>query len=89
MPVFEAARLNNFELLALNADSEDLGVVEMSGLAGLPNTTLAKYIPDRRVFADFTQHDRFPGVHRVCGRTLVQVTQRNGNIEANYLVDND
>ena len=25
VPVFEAARLNNFELLALNADSEDLG----------------------------------------------------------------
>ena len=34
--------------LALNADSEDLGVVEMSGLAGLPNATLAKYIPDRQ-----------------------------------------
>merc|ERR1719174_2832757 len=54
VPVFEAAKQNNFELLALNADSEDLGVVEMSGLAGLPNTTLAKYIPDRRVFADTT-----------------------------------
>ena len=59
VPVFEAARLNNFELLALNADSEDLGVVEMSGLAGLPNTTLAKYIPDRRVFADFTNTTAF------------------------------
>ena len=59
VPVFEAARLNNFELLALNADSEDLGVVEMGGLAGLPNTTLAKYIPDRRVFADFTNTTAF------------------------------
>ena len=59
VPVFEAARLNNFELLALNADSEDLGVVEMSGLAGLPNATLAKYIPDRRVFADFTNTTAF------------------------------
>merc|ERR1719174_1122630 len=58
-PVFEAAKQNNFELLALNADSEDLGVVEMSGLAGLPNTTLAKYIPDRRVFADFTNTTAF------------------------------
>ena len=59
VPVFEAAKQNNFELLALNADSEDLGVVEMSGLAGLPNTTLAKYIPDRRVFADFTNTTAF------------------------------
>ncbi|CAH0364616.1 unnamed protein product [Pelagomonas calceolata] len=59
VPVFEAARLNNFELLALNADSEDLGVVEMGGLAGLPNATLAKYIPDRRVFADFTNTTAF------------------------------
>ena len=58
VPVFEA-ETEQFELLALNADSEDPGVVEMSGLASLPNTTLAKYIPDRRVFADFTNTTAF------------------------------
>ena len=58
-PVFEAAKKYNFELLALNADSEDLGTVEMDGLAGLPKERLAYYIPDRGLFRDFTNTTAF------------------------------
>jgi hypothetical protein len=58
-PVFEAARDGGFELLALNADGEDLGVVEASGLAGLEPRALAKYVPDRAAFASFSNTTAF------------------------------
>ena len=58
-PVFETARKGGFDLLALNADSEDLGVVETSGLKGLSQETLERYVPSRRVFADFTNTTAF------------------------------
>lgn len=46
-PIFTVARENKIPLIALNADSEDLALVERNGLPGLSQSTLSSYIPDR------------------------------------------
>lgn len=46
LPVFETCRELNIPLLALNVDSEDLGLVELGGFPNLPKDKLRKYISD-------------------------------------------
>ena len=59
VPVFEAAKKNNFKLLALNADSEDLALVEVGGLKNLPKETLKSYVPSGPMFRDFANTTAF------------------------------
>ena len=58
-PVFEAAKAADVRLLALNADSEDLALVEAGGLKALPKATLATYVPSGPVFRDFANTTAF------------------------------
>jgi hypothetical protein len=53
LPVFETCRELNIPLVALNVDSEDLGLVELGGLPNLPRDKLKKYISDPAGFASF------------------------------------
>lgn len=53
LPVFETCRELNIPLLALNVDSEDLGLVELGGFPNLPKDKLRKYISDPAGFAQF------------------------------------
>lgn len=56
LPIFQACRERNIPLIALNVDSEDLGVVEANGLPGLSRDRLARYIPDPNGFAQFARN---------------------------------
>lgn len=53
LPVFEICRELNIPLIALNVDSEDLGLVESGGFPNLPRDKLQKYISDPAGFASF------------------------------------
>lgn len=48
-PLFQLAQERRIPLVALNVDSEDLALVERSGLPGLPQDRLQLYIPDAYV----------------------------------------
>ncbi|GMH60302.1 hypothetical protein TL16_g03021, partial [Triparma laevis f. inornata] len=52
-PVFLAAKQSNMRLLALNANSEDLALVEKGGLEALPHETMKQYVPSPLQFANF------------------------------------
>lgn len=56
LPIFQTCRERNIPLIALNVDSEDLGVVEANGLPGLSRDRLAKYVPDPNGFAQFARN---------------------------------
>ena len=53
LPVFETCRELNIPLIALNVDSEDLGLVESGGFPNLPRDKIQKYISDPAGFASF------------------------------------
>ena len=53
LPVFETCRELKIPLVALNVDSEDLGLVESGGFPNLPRERLQKYISDPAGFALF------------------------------------
>eukprot|EP00804_Cyclotella_cryptica_P000207 CCRYP_016194-RA/>CCRYP_016194-RA protein AED:0.33 eAED:0.33 QI:0/-1/0/1/-1/1/1/0/415 len=53
LPVFEACRELSIPLIALNVDSEDLGLVESGGFPNLPREKMQKYISDPAGFASF------------------------------------
>lgn len=53
LPIFETCRQLNIPLIALNVDSEDLGLVELGGFPNLPRDKLQKYISDPAGFASF------------------------------------
>lgn len=55
LPVFETARKLQIRLVALNVDSEDLGLVELGGFPNLPRKRLQRYISDPQGFADFAR----------------------------------
>lgn len=55
LPVFETARKLQIRLVALNVDSEDLGLVELGGFPNLPRERLKRYISDPQGFADFAR----------------------------------
>lgn len=55
LPVFETARRLQIPLVALNVDSEDLGLVELGGFPNLPRERLQRYISDPQGFADFAR----------------------------------
>lgn len=55
LPVFEACRELNIPLIALNVDSEDLGLVELGGFPNLPRDKLLKYMSDPAGFAAFAK----------------------------------
>ena len=56
LPIFQTCRKLNIPLIALNVDSEDLGLVEANGLPGLPRDKLQKYVPDPNGFAQFARN---------------------------------
>jgi len=56
LPVFETCRELNIPLIALNVDSEDLGLVEVGGFPNLPRDKLRKYIIDPAGFAQFASY---------------------------------
>lgn len=53
LPIFELCRELTIPLIALNVDSEDLGLVESGGFPNLPRDRLRKYISDPAGFASF------------------------------------
>lgn len=53
LPVFQTCRELNIPLIALNVDSEDLGLVELGGFPNLSKDKLQKYISDPAGFASF------------------------------------
>ena len=53
LPVFETCRELKIPLVALNVDSEELGLVESGGFPNLPRERLQKYISDPAGFALF------------------------------------
>lgn len=53
LPIFETCRELSIPLIALNVDSEDLGLVELGGFLNLPREKLQKYISDPVGFAQF------------------------------------
>ena len=53
LPIFEACRELGIPLIALNVDSEDLGLVEAGGFPNLPRDRLQRYISDPAGFAQF------------------------------------
>lgn len=53
LPIFETCRELDIPLVALNVDSEDLGLVEIGGLPNLPKNKLRRYISDPAGFAQF------------------------------------
>lgn len=56
LPIFQTCRHLNIPLVALNVDSEDLGLVEANGLPGLSRDKLQKYVPDANGFAEFARN---------------------------------
>lgn len=58
-PIFAAARELGVPLIALNVNSEDLALVERSGLPGLTRDQLQQYIPDGAGFAAFARQREF------------------------------
>lgn len=56
LPIFQTCRQLNIPLIALNVDSEDLGLVEANGLPGLSRDKLQKYVPDPNGFAQFARN---------------------------------
>jgi hypothetical protein len=56
LPVFVACRDLNIPLVALNVDSEDLGLVESGGFPNLPRDRLEKYIRDPAGFAQYVRN---------------------------------
>lgn len=59
-PIFDFARKNNISLVALNVNSEDLALVEQSGLRGLSKDQLKTYIKKDPVgFGEFIQSSSF------------------------------
>eukprot|EP00581_Thalassiosira_minuscula_P017573 CAMPEP_0183714406 /NCGR_PEP_ID=MMETSP0737-20130205/8922_1 /TAXON_ID=385413 /ORGANISM="Thalassiosira miniscula, Strain CCMP1093" /LENGTH=437 /DNA_ID=CAMNT_0025943325 /DNA_START=115 /DNA_END=1428 /DNA_ORIENTATION=+ len=56
LPVFETCRELNIPLIALNVDSEDLGLVEEGGFPNLPRDKLQKYISDPAGFSQFATY---------------------------------
>lgn len=56
LPIFQTCREFNIPLIALNVNSEDLGLVELGGLPALSRTTLQKYVPDPNGFAEFAKN---------------------------------
>jgi hypothetical protein len=59
LPVFETCRELNIPLVALNVDSEDLGLVESGGFPNLPRARLQKYISDPAGFAQFASNSYY------------------------------
>lgn len=55
LPIFETARKLRIPLIALNVDSEDLGLVEAGGFPNLPRDRMKKYIADPAGFAEFAR----------------------------------
>jgi uncharacterized iron-regulated protein len=58
-PIFDVCREFNIPLLALNVNSEDMALVERSGIPGLPRNVLESYILDRSGFASFARSRSF------------------------------
>lgn len=56
LPIFQTCRERNIPLIALNVDSEDLGLVEANGLPGLSRDRLVRYVPDPNGFAQFARN---------------------------------
>ena len=56
LPIFQTCREFNIPLIALNVNSEDLGLVEVGGLPALSRMTLQKYVPDPIGFAEFAKN---------------------------------
>jgi len=56
LPIFQTCREYNIPLIALNVDSEDLGLVEAGGLPALSREKIQKYIPDPNGFAEFARN---------------------------------
>lgn len=59
LPVFETARKLKIPLIALNVDSEDLGLVESGGFPNLPRERLTRYITDTQGFAEFARKSSY------------------------------
>jgi len=59
LPVFETCRELNIPIIALNVDSEDLGLVEVGGFPNLPRDKIQKYISDPAGFAQFASYPYF------------------------------
>ncbi|EED89097.1 predicted protein [Thalassiosira pseudonana CCMP1335] len=59
LPVFETCRKLGVTLIALNVDSEDLGLVESGGFPALPREKMQKYISDTTGFAEFARNRYF------------------------------
>lgn len=55
LKVFETCRELDIPLIALNVDSEDLGLVEIGGFPALPRELIQKYIIDPSGFAEFAK----------------------------------
>ena len=55
LPIFETAQKLRIPLIALNVDSEDLGLVEAGGFPNLPRDRMKKYITDPSGFAEFAR----------------------------------
>jgi hypothetical protein len=59
LPIFETCRELSIPLIALNVDSEDLGLVELGGFPNLPREKLQKYINDPVGFAQFASMEYY------------------------------
>ena len=59
LPIFETCRELSIPLIALNVDSEDLGLVELGGFPNLPREKLQKYISDPVGFAQFASMEYY------------------------------
>jgi len=59
LPVFRTCRELGIPLIALNVDSEDLGLVEAGGLPALDRAALLRYIPDPQGFGTSTKTTAF------------------------------
>ena len=59
LPIFETCREVSIPLIALNVDSEDLGLVELGGFPNLPREKLQKYISDPVGFAQFASMEYY------------------------------
>lgn len=58
-PIFELARKYSIPLIALNVNSEDLAVVEESGIRALSKSQLKTYISDPSEFGTFLQSSAY------------------------------
>ena len=59
LPIFETCRELNIPLIALNVDSEDLGLIELGGFPNLPKEKLQKYISNPAGFATYATSPYF------------------------------